>query len=134
MPPLNMLFLMSCRVMVLPLPRFSPVSTPTAAREMERKSMPLWVQNRESSMATKALIRSWGVHRKWLLPGWSLRLPGCRLSSGAVIYGGGIADGDDAVHIQVRGIVDDAHDNADADTGYDQNAKQTEHAAGLLER
>ena len=59
-PPLNMLFLMSCWVMVLPPPRFSPVNTPTAAREIERRSMPLWVQKRESSMATNALIRSLG--------------------------------------------------------------------------
>ena len=61
MPPLNILFLMSCWVRVLPPPALeSPVMIPTAARTMERTSTPLWDQNLESSIATKASIRHWG--------------------------------------------------------------------------
>ena len=60
-PPSKILFLMSCWVRVLPPPALeSPVMIPTAARTIERTSTPLWDQNLESSIATKASIRHWG--------------------------------------------------------------------------
>ena len=85
-------------------------------------------------MATNALIRSL---RKLIVSGFLAVRAGLYESigqvSGTVIDRRGIADRDNAVDIELRGTVNDSHENADADAGSDQNSKKAENQKGLKE-